>query len=184
MLERRLPKRHRLTRSTCSVVGGHLENAAQAMLEGVVRIGVARGQRRQRRALRRQALFAGFERLLRRQLLADVFDHRQHGGLVVPGDHPRRRPRPERLAVRLLQVQQHIVGAPGLLERHAQAFAMRDVGVVIGGGLPDRVGVRNAEHLGVALVDRNDRVVAQPADHRRKRTDIEKLFERAGHERC
>ena len=120
---------------------GLFQDAPQAFLERVVRIGVTGRQRRQRRALRGQALLAVFERPLRRQLLADVFDHRQHGRLVVPRDQPRRRARPEVLAVRLLQVQQHIVRAPGLLERSAQAFAMRQVGVVVRGRLPDCVGL-------------------------------------------
>ena len=113
----RSPKRHRLTRSTSSVaaaISRMPRRRCSKVSFGSAWLAVSDVSAA---ALLREALFAVFECVLRRQLIADVFDHRQHGRLVVPGDHPRRGARPERLAVGLPQVQQHIVGLPGLLER-------------------------------------------------------------------
>ena len=56
------------------------------------------------------------------------------------------------------------------LARHHRGFYRR-------GGL----GCETPKHFGIALVDRNDRVVAEAADDGGKRTDIEELFERTGH---
>ncbi len=162
--------------------GGDFENVAQPILEPVVRVGVSRGERRQGAALRGEALFAFLERPLRAQLLADVVEDRQHGGLVLPRHQPGRRPGPEGAALRMPQLEQHVIGGAAALERLGQLLAVRRVDVIVGGEEPDGLGMRHAEHFGGPLVDGEDGLVAQPADDRRERADIEELLEeRCGH---
>ena len=92
-------------------VRGNLEDAAQPLVEPLVGIGVARRQVGQRVALRHQPSLARLERGLGRELLADVVEDGQHGGLALPRDEPRRGKHPERLAGRSLDPQPEVVRA-------------------------------------------------------------------------
>ena len=72
-------------------------------------IGIARGETRQRVALRHQPALARLERRFGRELLADVVENGEGGGLALPGDEAERGEHPERLAVRALDLQPKVV---------------------------------------------------------------------------
>ena len=83
-----------------------------------------------------------------------------------------------------LQMQQHIIGAAVLLERAAQAFAVREIVIVVGGREADRLLRSGTPNISdVRLLIATTAVIAQAADDRGKRTDIEKMFERTGRHR-
>ena len=112
----------------CSVAAATSRMPRSRSSNRSLRIGVPRGERRQRAALRGEPLLAFLERALGAQLLADVVEDRQHGRLVVPGHQPRRAAGPEGAALRMPQLEQHVVG-PARRARAAPPAVRRSSGL-------------------------------------------------------
>ena len=94
-------------------------------------IGVSRGEARQRVALRHEPALAGLERRFGGELLADVVEDGEHGGLRLPGDEAGRREHPERLAVRALDPQPKVVRPAVAPKPVGQLNPLRGVDVVV-----------------------------------------------------
>ena len=129
--------------ATCSAarppgVGGDLEDAPQPFVELVAGIGVSGGELGQRIALRHQPALAGLERRFGGELLADVVEDGEDGGLALPRDEAGRREHPERLAVLALDLQPQVVGSTVAPEPVGQLNPLRGVDVVVADRQPDR----------------------------------------------
>ena len=142
-------------------VCGDLEDAPQPFVEPLAGIGVARGEARQGVALRHEPALAGLERRFGGELLADVVEDGEDGGLPVPGDEPGGGEHPERLAVRALDLQPKVVRSPVAPEPIGQLNPLCGVDVVVADGQADGVALRDADELRRARVDGEDGVVVE-----------------------
>ena len=142
-------------------LGRDREDAPQPFVEPVAGIGVARGEARQRVALRHEPALAGLERRFGGQLLADVVEDGEDGGLALPRDEPGRGEHPERLAVRALDLQPKVVRSAVAPKPLRQLQPLRRVDVVVGDRQADGVALRDADDLRRARVDGEDRVVVE-----------------------
>ena len=152
-----------------------LEDAPQPLVESLAGIGIAGGERRQGVALLDQPALAGLERRFGGELLADVVEDGEDGGLGVPRDEPERGEDPERIAVRPLDLQPKAVRSAVAPQPVGQQDPLRGVDVVVADRHSDGVVRPDAEELRRARVDREHGVILKPADDRRERTHVEQL---------
>ncbi len=101
--------RHLLSRLTCRACRGDFKDGAQPFVEPVGGAGVLRGEAREGVALRYQPALAGPERLFGSELVADVLEDGEDGGLRLPGDKAGGGEHPARFAVLTLDSDPNVV---------------------------------------------------------------------------
>ena len=155
--------------------GGDLENAEQPLAKWLTWIRVAGREAGERIALSHQPSFAGLQRSLGGQLLADVVEDGEHRRLTTPCNQAERPEQPQQLAIPPPDLNAIIIHATVATQLPRDQPTFIRFGVVVGDELTGSLVDGDTDDLRGPLVDRNDGIVLESADDRRKGAGLEEL---------